>query len=268
MTLHPALARLERGFRRMWGWAVAKVRGARPYRYDGEEEAHAEQLRETQIALGLMASADASDPDQLRMATEIEDGAEARLVVLLGKPRLSLAEKRERDDIQRRITERRQGFASHLEQRTDAGWRPQGFAALALMGGMKLWMIFGGVAALAGLWGGVQTWRVDNLKDDLREARAERAQLERSLAQTTTERDMLADAHELAIAQSQQTSATIEAERARRLRAESEARRIRNEMARARDGVPDIDYGFGGVRDDGAATPSAGGGDTAGGRSR
>lgn len=239
MTLHPALARLERGFRRMWGWAVAKVRGARPYRYDGEEEAHAEQLRETQIALGLMASADASDPDQLRMATEIEDGAEARLVVLLGKPRLSLAEKRERDDIQRRITERRQGFASHLEQRADGGWKPQGFAGLAAVSLVRPWMLWTAALAAVAMWGGyndIRAGRAENQRDEAeRAARSNAAAAESWRERANEYRLAVIDAAEVA----RLAAADLERERAARARAQQRERIRQREIQDVLSGSDD-----------------------------
>ncbi len=267
MTLQPALARLERGYRRMWSWCVARLQGARAYRFDGEERAQEDQLRETRVSLAMMASA-TDDPDQLRMATDIEDGAEKRLAVLLGKPQLALAEKRERDDIQRALQARRQSFdAPRLVQRTDGGWRPQGFAAIGAMAAFRPWMAWAGaIALLLGLVG-VQTGRLANAKADLREERAETAALARDLAQTNAERDLLADAVQQAGAQNRQAAETMEAERARRLRAEREARSIRNAMEQARAGNS-VDYGFGGVRDDGQATPGASGGDSAGNRTR
>lgn len=274
MTLRPALARLERGFRRMWGWLVAKVRGARSYRYDGEQEAHAQQLRETEISLSLMTGADAANPDQMRMASDIEEGAENRLSVLLGKPRLTIAEKRERDAIQAALAARRQSFdlPPHLE-RTDAPARPAGFmgavAANPLAAMLMSPVTWVAVAfAVPAAWGGLQKARGDRLEAQRNEARAELAATERELTAAAAERDLLADAVNQAMQQSAQAAETIEAERARRLRAEREARRIRDAMEQARAGNA-VDYGFGGVRDAGATgAPGAGSGDTAGSRSR
>lgn len=274
MTLRPALARLERGFRRMWGWLVAKVRGARSYRYDGEQEAHAQQLRETEVSLSLMANASAADPDQMRMASDIEDGAEKRLAVLLGRAQLSLAEKRERDSIQAALAARRQSFdlPAHLERRDDAA-KPRGFmgavAAHPLAAVLMSPVTWVAVAfAIPAMWGGFHKVRADRLEDQRDAARAELETVERHLLAANAERDLLRDAVQQADAQSQQAAETIEAERARRLRAEREARRIRDAMEQARAGNA-VDYGFGGVRDAGATgAPGAGSGDTAGSRSR
>lgn len=271
MTLAPALARLERGFRRMWGWCIAKVRGARAYRFDGEEAAHEDNLRQRRVSLSMMAAADAGDQTQTRMASEIENDAEDRLAVLLSSPRLSLAEKRERDAIQSALAARRQGFGPEPQLvRREQQWRPQGFlAATALMGGVRLWMIFGGLAALMGLGAGVQTWRIDRLKEDLQEQRAENAMLERTLEGTRVERDLLAQRSQAADQQARQTAETYEAERARRLRTERELGRVRNAISAASTDAP-IDYGFDGVRRDEppASSPSGSSGGAPAGNSR
>lgn len=145
----------------------------------------------------------------------------------------------------------------------------QGFLAMPGMGSLQLWL--GGGLLAFGLmgwgWAMVQGGLKERIENQRDEARAELASAERALIAANAERDLLADAVQQATAQSQQAADTIEAERARRLRAEREARSIRNEMQRARDGVPDIDYGFGSVRDaQSGATPDSG--DAAGNRSR
>jgi hypothetical protein len=178
MTLRPALARLERGFRRMGSWTLARVTGARGYRFEGEQEAHAEQARETEITLGLMAGASPDDPDQVRMASEIEHGAENRLTVLLGKARLTMEEKGERDAIQAAISARRQGFAV-----VGAPAQPRRFLpALPAIAGFALrpWMLWAGALLMALTWG---------LYSDIRAGRAELARDEaESLARTNYER--------------------------------------------------------------------------------
>lgn len=250
--------------------ARAVIAGARQYRFPGERESHADQLRETQISLSLMANADAENPDQVRMASEIEDGAENRLTVLLGKPRLTLEEKRERDAIQAAIQARRQSFdgAPVLVERTTLKTRVQGFlpaVAAAPWLGVLLspwtWLV-----VTLGLLG-LQTGRIGNLKDDVRDLRADLAMSERHLADSTElVRDLTGQVNS-ANAAASQTAETIEAERARRLRAEREARRIRDAIAQARNGG-DVDYGFGGVRNDGPPAPGAPSGDASGGGSR
>lgn len=249
MTLRPALARLKRGFLRLWDWTRAKVTGARSYRYEGEKEAHAQQLRETEISLSLMANADPANPDQVRMASDIEDGAEKRLTVLLGRAQLSLAEKRERDAIQLAISQRRQGFAGA------AAPRPRGFLGpLAAASVVQPWMLWTGaiVLLLGGL--GIQTGRVDSLKADLREARAEIATAERNLAGARTERDLLREHAQAADQNALTTAQNLEAERTRRLRTDRELRRAQNAIDSASSDAPN-DYGFDSLRSDGAASP-------------
>lgn len=214
---------------------------ARGYRYEGEQEAHADQLRETQISLSLMASAPADDADQARMASDIEHGAENRLTVLLGRARLTLEEKRERDAIQAALAARRQGFEQPvLEQRTDGGARPQGFlgplAALpvmAILASPMTWVAVG-VAAF-----GVQTARLENAKGDLRDARTEtRAAVE--------ERDAWKERSELYAAAvgdarrlANETADALEAERSRAARAAAAERRRQREVQNVLVGSPE-----------------------------
>lgn len=238
------------------------ITGARAYRYEGEREAHADQLRETEISLSLMNTADATNPDQGRMASDIEHGAEARLTVLLEKPRLTLEEKRERDAIQAAIQARRAGFGeTPVLVPRESKWAPARFLGplaaspvAAILLSPWTWLVI--TLGLLGL----QTGRIGNLKDDVRDLRADVAMAERHLADAAeTVRDLSAQVNN-ANAAASQTAETIEAERARRLRAERDAARIRNEMAQARSGGP-VDYGFGSVRNDGTAPTGSGSGD-------
>lgn len=151
---------------RFWDGVVEQVliivsrQTLRTYRFAGERAAHEEQARETTISLGLMAQAAADDPTQVRMASDIEHGAEARLTVLLGKPQLSLAEKRERDAIQRHLQARRAGFDT--APAVAPAPRPMGFVSLAAPSLPLGWI----VAALAIIAALVQTIRVDRVKDE------------------------------------------------------------------------------------------------------
>jgi len=249
--------------------ARAVLAGARAYRFEGEQENHADLLRERRVSLSMMEAADPADADQVRMASEIEHDAEARLTVLLGKPRLTLEEKRERDAIQVAIAGRRQGFGDAppvLEARTEPTRLARFLGPLAASPALAIvlspwtWL----VVSLGLL--GLQTGRIGNLKDDVRDLRADIAMQERHLADASELVRELSTQVNSANAAASQTAQTIEAERARRLRAEREARRIRDAMDQARAGGG-VDYGFGGVRDDGAATPGADSGDAAGGDS-
>lgn len=151
---------------RFWDGVVEQVliivsrQTLRTYRFAGERAAHEEQARETTISLGLMAQAAADDPTQVRMASDIEHGAEARLSVLLGKPQLSLAEKRERDAIQMALQARRAGFDT--APAVAPAPRPMGFVSLAAPSLPIGWI----VAALAIIAALVQTIRVDRVKDE------------------------------------------------------------------------------------------------------
>lgn len=246
MTLRPALARLKRGFLRLWDWTRAKVTGARSYRYEGEKEAHAQQLRETEISLSLMANADPANPDQVRMASDIEDGFEKRLTVLLGKPQLSLAEKRERDAIQMAISARRQGFSA------PATTPRRFFAAPALLGGFQPWMIWTGavVLLLGGL--GIQTGRLESAKANLREARAE-AQQAHEAAESWRDRagqyaQAVTDARETA----RMSAEALTAEREARARAARAERRRQREIQDVLANSPDAPAWS--LRDDGTST--------------
>lgn len=131
---------------------------ARPYRFEGEQENHARTLQETRTALSMMETADLSDPDQARMATDFEHGAEAQLAELLKKPRLTLEEKRTRDAIQAAIQKRRAGFgeAPVLVAR-EGGWRPQRLMG-ALTGNLAMYGALAAGVAMLGVWG---WWRIE-----------------------------------------------------------------------------------------------------------
>jgi hypothetical protein len=255
MTLRPALARFERGFRRMGSWTLARVTGARGYRFEGEQEAHAELARETTISLGLMAGASPDDPDQVRMASEIEHGAENRLTVLLGKARLTMEEKGERDAIQAAISARRQGFVAAPVTAPRRFLGPLAAQpVLAILLSPYTWLV--ALGAFCVLQMGLKE-RVENQRDD---ARRELTQARESMEALVSLNDRLQSDINNANRSAAQTADTIEAERARRLEAERVARRIRNEMERARAGAGAVDYGFGGVRDPGAGGTTAPGG--------
>lgn len=203
---------------------------ARPYRFEGERENHADLLRERRVSLSMMAGADATNPDQQRMASEIEHDAEARLTVLLGKPQLTLEEKRERDAIQTALQQRRAGFGeAPVIVAREGGWTPPRFLAplaaspaMAVLSSPITWIALG-VAAFS-----VQTARLENAKGDLRDARADLAMAERHLAAQREVTDRLVEEVRAADLLSQQTAANLEAERARnRAAAERERRRQR-----------------------------------------
>lgn len=228
--MNAILARIRRGYARMWGWAVSLLTRTRAYRYDGEQAAHAEQLRETEIALSMMASATA-EPEQVRMASEIEDGAENRLAVLLSRPRLTLAEKRERDAIQAALAARRQGFDPIPAPQPLFAARPRlGFlGAIPAMGSWQVWAAVGAFTMAGWGWG---IWQ----SRELRIERAERREAVRVANENADAarqwRAQYEAAHADVIAAQQQAAATsqnLEAER-RRTRA---SRRRDQERERA-----------------------------------
>lgn len=225
MTLRPALARLERGFKRLSHSAVAAVTGARGYRYAGEQEAHADQLRETRVSLALMASA-TDEGEQVRMASDIEHGAESRLTVLLAKPRLTLEEKRERDAIQAALATRRQAFDAPAATPRRFFAAP---AALAL-GGVRPWMIWTGLVSVLALLLGFQSVRLESAKANLREARQtmEQAQDERDAWRDRASQYAQAVTDARAVAR--QSADALEAERAAQARYAARERRRQREI--------------------------------------
>lgn len=219
--------------------------GAREYRYEGEQATHAQQLRETQVSLSLMANAELDGGNQQRMASEIEHGAENRLTVLLGKARLTLEEKRERDAIQRAIEARRQSFGPAGDVAPPAQARgflgPLAPAGLAL-GAVRPWMLWTGAIAAVGVWGAYNDVRAGRLENERNEAQAEVETLEREVMSASAERDMLADAVRQADELSRATAANLEAERARSARARAiEQRRVR-ELRQVDAGGPAPDW--------------------------
>jgi hypothetical protein len=194
----------------------------------------------------MMASADAGNPDQVRMASDIEDGAEQRLVVLLGKPRLSRAEKHERDAIQAAISARRQGFAAPAAPR-----RFFADPAVLALGGVRPWMIWTGLVSVLALLLGFQSVRVGSLKVDLREAH-EQTQAAEEAAQSWRERSeayaqAVTDARQVA----QQTADALDAERRARQRAAAADRRRQREIQDVLTNSPDAPSWS--LRDDGTS---------------
>lgn len=195
---------------RFWDGVVEQVliivsrQTLRTYRFAGERAAHEEQARETTISLGLMAQAAADDPTQVRMASDIEHGAEARLSVLLGKPQLSLAEKRERDAIQMALQARRAGFDT--APAVAPAPRPMGFVSLAAPS-LPIGWIVAGVAAIAFA---VQGW---------------------FLGKATHERDEAIEAAEqMAASNARLTEALGDASQAHTIDTERRIEQVRNEM--------------------------------------
>ena len=258
--------------------ALTRPLGRRGYRFDGEQDNHAEQAAQTGVSLGLMAAAaQRTDDDGLRQALQTEHTMRERLTVLNDHRRqrgLTQEEAWERASIIKGLEAL--GTPATLETLGDkpmslfgAVGQPRRFLP-ALPGLawaqvlMTPWTLV--VLALAGV--GVQTARLNNAKDDLTEARGDLAAAVRSLETARETAERLADGIQQADAQTRATAELVERERRRRSAAEREARRIRDAMEQARAGSP-VEYGFGGVRD-AEPVPGAGdgGGDSDGGGSR
>lgn len=237
--------------------------GDRVYRFDGEEANHADQRRQTETSIGLMAAAAAApDPTdaQRLQALQTEHMLQARKTVLDAKRAergLTMEERYELESINRGLAEligpapvsldthgsQRLATFGAVEQRRGLLGAVPALAGVAV----RPWMLWTGALAAVALWGGYNDVRAGAAINERDEARAELANTERDLLAANAERDLLRDAASQADEQSQVAAANWEAERARRLRAEREARSIRNEMEQARAGGP-VSYGFDGVR--------------------
>ena len=205
------------------------IAGARPYRFEAEQANHADLLRERRVSLSMMAGADPENPDQQRMASEIEHDAEARLTVLLGKPQLTLEEKRERDAIQTALQQRRAGFgdAPVLVARTGA-WTPPRF--LGALGGVQLWQALAvGWAVTFGLLG-VQTARVASLKGHEREMRQDLREAQNTIDHYQQREAQYDAALQSARVQATETADALERERSRAARAAAAERRRQREI--------------------------------------
>lgn len=231
--------RIQRGFGIAGGWVAQKATGVRGYRYAAEQETHAAQLRETEISLSMMSSASA-DPEQTRMATDIEHGAESRLAVLLAKPILTREEKRERDAIQAALAERRRAFdPAPAPSRIRAFLPPvaAGGPLVALLSSPLTWVAV--AFAVPATVATVQTARLNHVKAELTERTEERDQ-------AVAERDgwkERADAYATAVSDAREIAArAAEAlERNRRIEARraSEERRRQREIQNVLSGSPE-----------------------------
>lgn len=234
--------RVAPALRRAREWIEVNVsrRTLREYRFASERSAHEEQARETTISLGLMAEAAPDDPTQTRMASDIEHGMEARLAVLLGKPQLSLAEKRERDAIQMALQARRAGFDA--TPAVAAAPRPMGFAGLPVPGFSWLRILPYALVGLSVAANGVlfASWRGAEREADQIEERARQAE---ARVENLT---VALDQYSSAINQAQQNVRvsvdTLAEERARRVEAERRLRRDRDANRQVDVGGPAPDW--------------------------
>lgn len=243
MTLHPALARLERGFRRMWGWCVAKAKdplGRRRAVTEGQQVT----AQETGTMLGIMADAAAAGDDmtdeQRLLLIQAAPGMRAREAVLLSIPNRSSVEENELHMIRREMARIEGRDRPRLERRTDGGWRPQRFASAAagIVPLLPYIAIAGVFLSLTGwgssVWNG---WRADRLENRVERLTAERdapctqdeiegrtsRQACRTLGQAY---DALEEAGQIARAH----AAALEAERAEQARFAARERRRQREI--------------------------------------
>lgn len=137
--------------------------------------------------------------------------------------------------------------------------RPAGIMGTLTNTGSGGWVAWGVIIALvASGWvaAGVQGALKEGVEAQRDKWKADYTQVARANESLRAANADLSQMVSAADAQTRQTVATIEEERARRVRAEAEARRIRNEMDQARAGGP-VDYGFGSVRNDGPGAGAA-----------
>lgn len=273
MTLRPALARLERGFKRLWGktvewcWERPQAAFARQtlLQWRSQKRRTREMLAEADTAV-MAARLDTVDGDA-QVAIQ-RPAFNDEIERLLKTPKRTPEEERRLFWLQRKVREIDELVATRGVSPATFGvrrlaafgavGRRRFFAAPAVLalGGVRPWMIWtGAVVLLLGALG-IQTGRVDSLKADLREARADIAQAERNLAGARTERDLLSERMQAADQQARTTAENLEAERTRRLRTDRELRRAQHAIDAASTDAPN-DYGFDSVRSDGATEPGA-----------
>lgn len=206
--------------------------GDRAYRFDGEESNHADQRRQTETSIGLMAAA-ATAPDptdaQRLQALQTEHMLQARKTVLDAKRAergLTMEERYELESINRGLADligpAPVALETHGGQRLaqfgDVGQRRGFFGAIPAVAGVAVrpWMLWSGALAAVALWGGYNDVRAGRAINERDEARAELDATERSLIEARAIAQEASNAARDAIATSQATAATIEAERDRK----------------------------------------------------
>ncbi len=223
--VHNVLARLRRGWDRLWAAVIRKFRNSRP-----ATTGHTETARETRTMLGLMASATAAGAEmtdeQRLLLIQAAPGMRAREAVLLGIPNRSSVEENELHMIRREMA------AIEGRDEPPAAPRIQGFLGagiaasplIAILGSPLTW-IAAGVAAF-----GVQTARITHLHHELTDARGA-ARQNAEAARTWEERAHAYEhATEDAAAAARITTATLESERARARAAAARERRRQDEL--------------------------------------
>lgn len=200
----------------------ARMRGDRPYRFDGEQANHADQAAQTQTSLGLMAAAAKQGDDDHRLqAMQTENTMRERKAVLETHRRergLTAEERWELESIKKGLD----------DLIADQGATPStvGNLRMGLLGTVGAASPVAALAANPLTWAAVglalsigscsvQTARLNNAKADLSETRADLEMAERNLENASAVNARLAQAVREADVLSQQTAANLEAERAR-----------------------------------------------------
>lgn len=239
----------------------------RAYRFEGEQANHARQLAETKASIAGFEKVEQNPeatPEERYWLNQHRAGMEDRLAVFEAKPRLTVEEMNERDAIETHLYGAplpRQG-RNVLVARTDAPTGPKRFLAASPVAAILLspwtWLV-----VTLGLLG-LQTGRIGNLKDDVHDLRADLAMAERNAADLANTNHRLTEEVNNANRDASVSAANWQAERDRRLRAQQDARRIRDAVEQARRGES-VDYGFGGVRNPEQPSAGAAGSDASGG---
>lgn len=199
----------------------ARMARARPYRFEGEQANHAEQLAETRASIAsfeaVQANPDAT-PEERYFLNAHRVGMEDRLAVLEGKPRLTLEELNERDAIETHLYGAplpRGRLAKIAQPESPRGLLGSVAAAspVAVAANPLTWAALGLALSVGSC--SVQTARLNNAKADLSETRADLEMAERNLENASAVNARLAQAVREADVLSQQTAANLEAERAR-----------------------------------------------------
>lgn len=268
MTLRPALARLERGFKRLWGkavewcWERPQAAFARQtlLQWRSQKRRTREMLAEADTAV-MAARLDTVDGDaQVSIQRPAFNDEIERL---LKTPKRTPEEERRLFWLQRKVREIDElvatrgvspaTFGARRLAEFGAVGRRRFFAAPAVLalGGVRPWMIWTGLVSVLALLLGFQSVRVGSLKVDLREAH-EQTQAAEEAAQSWRERSeeyaqAVTDARQVA----QQTADALDAERRARQRAAAADRRRQREIQDVLTNSPDAPSWS--LRDDGTS---------------
>lgn len=242
------MAPIALAVRRAIARATGKVRG---YRFDGEQENHADTARETQVSIGLMAAAAQANTDEHRIqAWQTESGLRARRAVLIAMTERTHEQAGELAAIDKGLAALHATSMDALAP-GDRLWSPMERPARApqrLLAGLAVPALVSWPAALLavggllGLTTTIQTVRLHMTQNALERARTEpcaRDDTRRPCGELRQARAVQADLAaniEQAADGAQQAAATIERERARNAVARRRERELLREIQeRTRD---------------------------------